>query len=88
MVLMDGGGGLVQRKTIHTAQDFLPAAASPVPSIYQSRIRLETSVCRAIIAQQHRCLICAGEKVENKQGIYSFLKCDVTAQLHLRVFEF
>lgn len=52
MVLMDGGGGggggLVQMGTIHTAQDFWPAAASPLPSVmktYQSRIRLETSVC-------------------------------------------
>lgn len=49
---MDGGGGgsggLVQRGTMHTAQDFLPAAASPLLSImkaYQNIIRLETSVC-------------------------------------------
>lgn len=48
MVLMEGGGGgLVQRGAMHAAQDFLPAAASPLPSImmaYQCIVRLETSV--------------------------------------------
>lgn len=74
MVLMDGGGGgLVQRGTIHTAQDFLPAAASPLPCImkaFQSRIRLETSVCGvpSVIT-----LLYAGERGGKKQqGLYCF----------------
>lgn len=56
MVLMDGGGGLVQRGAMHAAQDFLPAAASPLPSImmaYQSRVRLETSVAGVLGLKTH-----------------------------------
>lgn len=76
---MDGGGGsggLVQRGTIHTAQDFLPAAASPLLSIMkadQNIIRLETSVCGV---QNVITLQSLGENGKKQQYI---LKCDVIA---------
>lgn len=84
MVLMDGGGGLVQRGAMHTAQDFSPAAASPQPSIkmtYRRRIRLKTSVGRVFL-HWHRYVLSTGAK-KTKYNINKCFLSDVISALDL-----
>lgn len=64
--------------TIYTAQDFLPAAAAaanPLPSImkaYQSRIRLETSLCGVPSAIASLSVMCRwkGKKINTEYIVF------------------